>query len=536
MRHENESTMMPPTRGPMMVSAAVAADHNPKARARASPWKLAVMSDSGPGTSRAPAAPWNSRKTMSHSMVGRKAAQRGREPERGEADDEDPAATVSVGQRAREDEERGQGGEIAAGDVRLTLERADLGGRQVGGDGRQRDVHDGRVQEHDARRQDDGQQDPASLGPGHGRRRRSTLAGWYATRHPRSSAIGMSATRPGVSTGTIAACPPEPPRYPGHPTPPSSLSRSRQPAPRRTSRSSTTSASNTSSRRAPGMWSPRRTTCPRTRSSRPSGEAFRTTRSWPRNVATRRIAGAGPAIGSGASAPVDDDHRIWVIDPLDGTVNYAAGIPHFCTSVGLVVGGRPTVGVVLDPMLGDLFSAVRGQGARMGDSAIHASRGTLGDGVISLALPQTGFARRELAVQKAVRVSRSMGSAALALAWVGNGRFDAFVQWRGLSLWDIAAAGLIAAEGGATVTSSDGGTVVRPHASPRARRASIAAPASHHATLLALLRSCSVGPARDATSERGRCEPLDQRPRTVLVARPASAARPRIAAAAAHPG
>ena len=70
MRHENESTMMPPTRGPMMVRPAVAADHSPKARARASPWKLAVMSDRGPGTNRAPAAPWNSRKTMSHSIVG----------------------------------------------------------------------------------------------------------------------------------------------------------------------------------------------------------------------------------------------------------------------------------------------------------------------------------------------------------------------------------------------------------------------------------------------------------------------------------
>ena len=56
-------------------------------------------------------------------------------------------------------------------------------------------------------------------------------------------------------------------------------------------------------------------------------------------------AGSGPVDGSGASAPVDAGHRIWVIDPLDGTVNYAAGIPHFCTSVGLVVGGVPTVGV-----------------------------------------------------------------------------------------------------------------------------------------------------------------------------------------------
>ena len=138
-------------------------------------------------------------------------------------------------------------------------------------------------------------------------------------------------------------------------------------------------------------------------------------------------------------------------------------------------------------MRGDLFSAVLGQGARMGDHPIHASRGDLGDGVISMALPQTGFARRELAVRKAVRVTRSMGSAALGLAWVGNGRFDAFVQWRGLSLWDIAAAGLIAAEGGATVTSTDGGPWFD---LTRATRATgiIAAPAAHHATLLALLR------------------------------------------------
>jgi len=195
----------------------------------------------------------------------------------------------------------------------------------------------------------------------------------------------------------------------------------------------------------------------------------------------------GPANGAGAAAPVAEGHRIWVIDPLDGTVNYAAGIPHFCTSVALVIGGRPTVGVVLDPMRDDLFSAVRGHGARMGDRPIHASRGDLIDGVISLALPQNGFAKRELAVQKAVRVTRSMGSAALGLAWVGNGRFDAFIQWRGLSLWDIAAAGLVAAEGGATVTASDGGPWFDLTRATRAT-GTVAAPAAHHATILALLR------------------------------------------------
>ncbi len=85
--------------------------------------------------------------------------------------------------------------------------------------------------------------------------------------------------------------------------------------------------------------------------------------------------GTGPVDGSGSSATVEAGHRIWVIDPLDGTVNYAAGIPHFCTSVGLVVGGQPTVGVVLDPMLGELFSAVAGQGAWLDGTPIHASSG-----------------------------------------------------------------------------------------------------------------------------------------------------------------
>ncbi len=198
-------------------------------------------------------------------------------------------------------------------------------------------------------------------------------------------------------------------------------------------------------------------------------------------------AGTGPVDGSGSSAPVGAGHRIWVIDPLDGTVNYAAGIPHFCTSVGLVVGGQPTVGVVLDPLLDELFSAVAGHGATLDGVPIHASNGALGDGVISLALPTGGFARRELAVRKAVRVARSMGSAALGLSWVGNGRFHAYVQWRGLSLWDIAAAGLIAAEGGATVTTVEGDPWFD---LTRATRATglVAAPGADHATLQGLLR------------------------------------------------
>ena len=101
----------------------------------------------------------------------------------------------------------------------------------------------------------------------------------------------------------------------------------------------------------------------------------------------------GPTDGAGSVAPVDPDHRIWIIDPLDGTVNYAAGIPHFCTSVGFAVGGRPVVGVVIDPLRGEVFSAVAGQGARLDDRPIGASTRDLGDGIISLALPPSGFSR-----------------------------------------------------------------------------------------------------------------------------------------------
>lgn len=197
--------------------------------------------------------------------------------------------------------------------------------------------------------------------------------------------------------------------------------------------------------------------------------------------------GTGPANGAGSVEAVPEDHRIWIIDPLDGTVNYAAGIPHFCTSIGFVSGGRPAVGVVLDPMRDEVFSAVAGQGARLDGRPIHATRGELGDGVVSLALPAGGFTRREQAIRKAVRVPRSMGSAALGLAWTANGRFDSFVQWRGLSLWDLAAAGLISEEAGNAVTTVDGGPWFD---LTRATRSTglLAAPPAHHATLLGLLR------------------------------------------------
>jgi myo-inositol-1(or 4)-monophosphatase len=180
--------------------------------------------------------------------------------------------------------------------------------------------------------------------------------------------------------------------------------------------------------------------------------------------------------------------RTWVIDPLDGTVNYANGIPFFCVSIGLVEDGVPVVGVVLDPLRGDCYAAAAGGPATLnGEPARATDKDQLGDFVVSLAIIGRGGIARERRVAHEIRIGRRMGSAALALAYVASGRFDAFVQNGGLSLWDIAAAGLIAERSGATVTDLYGGPWW--NTSKRGPRLSIvAAPAPHQAGLLTLLR------------------------------------------------
>jgi myo-inositol-1(or 4)-monophosphatase len=193
----------------------------------------------------------------------------------------------------------------------------------------------------------------------------------------------------------------------------------------------------------------------------------------------RAVAGEAPTSGRG---------RVWIVDPLDGTVNYANGIPFFCVSIGLVVDGQPVVGVVHDPTRADLFAAVMGGQATLDGRPIHASdKDKLSDFVVSMALNGRTAISRARSVRKAIRIPRSMGSAALALAYVGNGRFDAFIQQGGLSTWDIAAAGLIAERGGACVTAIDGGSWFEV-AKPTRTIGTLAAPVAHHEALLALVR------------------------------------------------
>jgi myo-inositol-1(or 4)-monophosphatase len=167
--------------------------------------------------------------------------------------------------------------------------------------------------------------------------------------------------------------------------------------------------------------------------------------------------------------------RVWIVDPLDGTTNYAHEYPVFSVSIGLHVGGRPAVGVVHNPLLDDTYSARRGGGAMLNGLQRRVSEVD----TLERALLATGFAynvteidpeRNNLGpfgrfITRAQAVRRA-GSAALAIAKVGVGRTDGFWE-RGLHAWDMAAAVLVVEEGGGRVTdyggaypSVEGGEVV----------------------------------------------------------------------------
>jgi myo-inositol-1(or 4)-monophosphatase len=175
---------------------------------------------------------------------------------------------------------------------------------------------------------------------------------------------------------------------------------------------------------------------------------------------------AGPAGPAGAA-------RTWFIDPLDGTVNFANGIPVFCASVGLAVDGRPVVGVLYDPSRDELMRAVRGGGAwregPAGEHRLQASGKTSLDECVVGVVHQRGFLRAAGRIRPAVRAVRDLGSSALAIGYVGAGRLDAYLQPRGTAAWDLCAAGVIAEEGGALVTALDGGPWFRYPALARRR-------------------------------------------------------------------
>lgn len=159
----------------------------------------------------------------------------------------------------------------------------------------------------------------------------------------------------------------------------------------------------------------------------------------------------------GASGAADTAWR-WVVDPIDGTVNFAYGIPHACVSIALQqhepAGAYATrLGVIYDPFTDEIWTATQNGPARLNGRRIQVSpRRQLRECIVCV-----GFAKSRHSLQRAlpdfirmarrVRKMRMMGAAALGLAYVASGRFDAYLE-RGVSLWDVAAGGLIVERAG----------------------------------------------------------------------------------------
>jgi len=149
------------------------------------------------------------------------------------------------------------------------------------------------------------------------------------------------------------------------------------------------------------------------------------------------------------------DHQ-WIVDPLDGTVNYFYGIPHFCVSIALRMHKQMVVGVIYDPVRGEMWTGQRGEVSKLNGVPIHVSdRAELAEAVISIGLAKTGetintnFPLIQQMIHR-VRKCRVLGSAALDMAYVACGRFDAYIE-TGISLWDIAAGSLLVENAGGTV-------------------------------------------------------------------------------------
>ena len=156
----------------------------------------------------------------------------------------------------------------------------------------------------------------------------------------------------------------------------------------------------------------------------------------------------------------DKTHR-FIIDPLDGTLNFLHGIPHFAISIALERDGKLRAGVIFDPMRNEIFWAEEGAGAWMENRRLRVgARRKLTEAVVTTGIPQLGVNGGEKFLDELARVRtevaavRRFGSAALDLAWVAAGRFDGFWE-RGLSPWDIAAGFVLMQEAGGMVIGLD---------------------------------------------------------------------------------
>jgi len=177
----------------------------------------------------------------------------------------------------------------------------------------------------------------------------------------------------------------------------------------------------------------------------------------------RREFPASSILGEEGAAHRGTSDERWIVDPLDGTTNYAHGYPLYCVSIGYERGGKMIAGAVYAPVLGELYAAERGAGATCNGERIRVSTienvrdSLLCTGFMPAKYERNGanFARLSMVAQAV----RRDGSAALDLCFVGRGRFDAFWELD-LKAWDVAAGSLIVREAGGSTTAVDGSPLV----------------------------------------------------------------------------
>ncbi|HEY1454583.1 MAG TPA: inositol monophosphatase family protein [Roseiarcus sp.] len=173
-----------------------------------------------------------------------------------------------------------------------------------------------------------------------------------------------------------------------------------------------------------------------------------------------RLMGVFPTdgfIGEESNAhPAGESGAVWVVDPIDGTANFARGVPHFCVSIACVAAGKVEVGVIYNPMLDELFAARRRGGARLNGAPISASpAASLANASVEVGWnSRAGFGQYVDLLRRVASTGASpsrTGSGALAIAYVAAGRSDGFVEHH-INAWDCLAGILLVSEAGGYVS------------------------------------------------------------------------------------
>ena len=196
--------------------------------------------------------------------------------------------------------------------------------------------------------------------------------------------------------------------------------------------------------------------------------------------------------GGGQGAPAATAPFHWFVDPIDGTVNFAGKLPHFCTSIALATPNRqPLLGVIYDPTRDELFSAVRGAGAHLNRRPLRVTTiAELNDAILSTGFPYDKHTnpdnnlREWAAFLQHIRGERRLGSAALDLAYVAAGRLDGYWE-KDLKPYDAMAGLLLVREAGGTVTDYAGG----PNPQQQDRGRYVASNGVIHEAMLRVLQS-----------------------------------------------